>query len=249
MATVPDLQILIPVYNEGDKIHQVLDHLETSVRTPFEVHILYDSDEDNTLAALDRYLSRGIIRRVRNRGRGVHGAVMTGFESATAPAILVFPADDTFNGPIIDRMVAAFRDGAELVSASRFMPGGCMKGCPWIKAVLVRSAAFTLYHLARIPTHDSSNGFRLFSRRLVRTVRIESSEGWAFSIELLAKCHRLGWKIREVPAQWFERGSGKSRFRLWKWLPIYLRWYRYAFETAFLRKAPSDVPLREPQVP
>ncbi len=244
MATVPELQILIPVYNEGDKIHKVLDHLEASVRTPFEIHILYDSEEDNTLAALDRYLSHGIIRRIRNRGRGVHGAVMTGFEAATAPAVLVFPADDTFNGPIIDRMMEAFRDGAELVSASRFMPGGCMKGCPWIKAVLVRSAAFTLYHLARIPTHDSSNGFRLFSRRLIRTVRVESSEGWAFSIEMLVKCRRLGWKISEVPAQWFERATGKSRFRLWKWLPIYLRWYRYAFATAFLRKGPSEVPVR-----
>lgn len=168
---------------------------------------------------------------------------MTGFGAASAPAVLVFPADDTFNPPIIDTMVQKFRSGAQIVAASRFMRGGCMKGCPWLKAVLVRSAAFTLYHLARIPTHDASNGFRLFSLKLLRTVRVESIEGWAFSIELLVKCHRLGWPVAEVPAQWFERDSGKSRFRLWKWLPVYLRWYRFAFATFWLRRGPSEVPL------
>lgn len=239
----PELQILIPVYNEGDKIRRVLDVLNDSVQTPAEIFILYDRDEDNTLAALDAYASRLPIRRVKNTGRGVHGAVMTGFGAASAPAVLVFPADDTFNPPIIDTMVQKFRSGAQIVAASRFMRGGCMKGCPWLKAVLVRSAAFTLYHLARIPTHDASNGFRLFSLKLLRTVRVESIEGWAFSIELLVKCHRLGWPVAEVPAQWFERDSGKSRFRLWKWLPVYLRWYRFAFATFWLRRGPSEVPL------
>lgn len=240
----PELQILIPVYNEGDKIRKVLDALNVHVRTSAEIHILYDRDEDNTLSSLTGYASRIPVRMVKNTGRGVHGAVMTGFANATAPAVLVLPADDTFNAPIIDGMAAKFRAGADIVVASRFMRGGCMKGCPWLKAFLVRSAAFTLHHLARIPAHDASNGFRLFSLKLLRKVRIESTEGWAFSIELLVKCHRLGWRIVETPAQWFERDSGKSRFRLWKWLPIYLRWYRFAFATALLRKGPSEVPVR-----
>lgn len=240
-----ELQILIPVYNEGDKIRKVLDALNGAVRTPAEICILYDRDEDNTLNSLADYVSRIPVRTVKNTGRGVHGAVMTGFDQATAPAVLVFPADDTFNAPIIDLMVKKFRDGAHIVAASRFMRGGCMKGCPWLKAFLVRSAAFTLYHAARIPVHDASNGFRLFSLKFLKTVRVESVEGWAFSIELLVKCHRLRWAIAEVPAQWFERDSGKSRFRLWKWLPIYLRWYRYAFFTTFLRRSADSVALKD----
>jgi hypothetical protein len=48
-----------------------------------------------------------------------------------------------------------------------------MVGCPWLKAVLVRAANFTLYHLAR-PTHDASNGFRLFSRRVTIEISIKS---------------------------------------------------------------------------
>jgi hypothetical protein len=119
------------------------------------------------------------------------------------------------------------------------MPGGSMVDCPWLKAILVRGAGFTLYHLARLPTHDASNGFRLFSRRVIRTIPVESSQGFCYSIELLVKAHRLGWKIGEVPARWRERTRGASRFRVVKWLPAYLRWYFYAFATTWLRRGAS----------
>ena len=71
----------------------------------------------------------------------------------------------------------------------------------------MRAGNFTLYHLARLPTHDASNGFRLFSRRTMDEIAIESDRGFCYSIELLVKCHRLGWQIGEVPANWFERSA------------------------------------------
>jgi hypothetical protein len=117
-----------------------------------------------------------------------------------------------------------------------------MVGCPWLKSFLVRAANFTLYHFAAIPTHDASNGFRLFSRRAVKEIAIESDCGFCYSIELLVKCHRLGWRIGEVPARWFQRAHGASRFRVVKWLPSYLRWYAYAFATTYLRRPATSVP-------
>jgi hypothetical protein len=167
--------------------------------------------------------------------------VLTGFSASSAPFILVFPADDDFNAGIIDSMVAQAEKGCDIVCASRFMPGGSMVGCPWLKAVLVRFASFTLYHAARLPTHDASSGFRLFSRRVLNEIEIESERGFCYSIELLVKCHRLGWRIGEVPALWFERTRGSSRFQVIKWLPDYLRWYRYAFATTFFRRPPESV--------
>src|SRR5262249_56503540 len=97
---------------------------------------------------------------VRNPRPGVHGAVMTGFAKSTAPFVLMFPADDHVNAPMLDRMVVLARGGRDIVCASRFMPGGAMIGCPWLKAVLVRSANFTLRHLARLPTTAASTAFR-----------------------------------------------------------------------------------------
>jgi SAM-dependent methyltransferase len=141
-------------------------------------------------------------------------------------------------------MYRKFEEGCDIVAASRFMRGGCMKGCPFPKAFFVRAASFTLHWLAGVPVHDASSGFRLFSRRVIDRLWIESREGFTYSIELLVKCRRLGWKIGEVPALWFERTRGRSRFRVWRWLPHYLVWYRYAFATAYLRRPPSTVRLR-----
>ena len=119
-----------------------------------------------------------------------------------------------------------------------------MVGCPWLKAILVRLSAFVLFHAARVPTSDASNGMRLFSRRLIERVPIESSSGFAYSIELLVKCHRLGWRAGNVPARWFERKRGTSRFRVLKWLPDYLRWFAYAFATTYLQRGPETVRRR-----
>ena len=212
-----------------------MEALRASVKTPFRVMICYDFDEDNTLVALEDYDHPGFdITKVKNAGRGAHGAVVTGFNNSSADAVLVFPADDTYNADIIDKMFAKYRNGCDIVAASRFIPGGCMEGAPPLKDILVRASSSTLHHLARLPVHDASNGFRLFSRRVIENIKIESSEGFVYSIEILVKCHRAGWKIDEVPAKWLERKAGKSRFRLVKWLPSYLKWYFYAFSTSWL---------------
>jgi glycosyltransferase involved in cell wall biosynthesis len=240
----PRLDVIIPVYNEGANIVPTMRALARSVKTPSRILICYDREDDNTLPAIRNNresFSSLTIEFVRNRGRGAHGAVLTGFSASTAPFILVFPADDDFNAGIIDAMVAEATKGCDIVCASRFMAGGSMVGCPWLKAALVRAASFTLYYVARLPTHDASSGFRLFSRRVLDEIEIESERGFCYSIELLVKCHRLHWRIGEVPAQWFERTRGASRFQVIKWLPDYLRWYIYAFATTYLRRAAASV--------
>jgi glycosyltransferase involved in cell wall biosynthesis len=243
-----ELDIVIPVYNEGSQIVAVLAGLARAVKAPARVLICYDREEDDTLPALraNPQAYAGLsVELVRNAGRGVHGAIMTGFATSTAPFILMFPADDHSNAPMVDRMVELARGGCDIVCPSRFMPGGAMIGCPWLKALLVRSANFTLRHVARLPTTDASNGFRLFSRRAVEGIAIESSGGFCYSIELLVKAHRLGWRVAEVPVRWFERRHGASRFQVIKWLPAYLRWYGYAFATTFLRRPPRTVTLKD----
>ena len=111
-----------------------------------------------------------------------------------------------------------------------------MINCPLLKSILVRTASFTLYILSSIPVRDASNGFRLFSRELLNKVEIESKVGFAYSLELLAKCNRLNYKICEVPAKWEERSEGSSRFKIFKWLPQYLKWYIYGISTTWFKR-------------
>ena len=105
----------------------------------------------------------------------------------------------------------------------------------------MRTASTTLFLFSSIPVRDASNGFRLFSRRLLNSVEVESKVGFAYSLELLAKCNRLQLKIFEISAQWEERSEGSSRFKILKWLPGYLKWYFYGLGTTWLKKGPQDV--------
>ncbi|MCX7295367.1 MAG: glycosyltransferase [Hyphomicrobiales bacterium] len=224
------LDIVVPVYNEGRNILATLGALRDHMRTPARILICYDRPDDDTLTTIKANPARveGLqIEFVRNPGRGAHGAIMAGFSASRAPFVMVYPADDDFNGAIVDAMVGKAEAGADIVCASRFIPGGCMVGCPWLKALLVRTAAFTLYNVAR-------------------RIAVESDSGFCYSIELLVKCHRLGWPVAEVPAQWFERTKGASRFRVISWLPAYLRWFGYAFATTYLRRPAGSVKLRSP---
>jgi dolichol-phosphate mannosyltransferase len=241
-----ELDIVIPVYNEGRNIVPVLDSLGRNVKTSFRVLICYDHDDDDTLPAIAAYRPSDFeIQLVKNRGRGAFGAVTTGFTDSKAPCVLMFPADDDYNAARLDAMVEKARSGCEVVVASRFTPGGRMVGCPAVKAALIRGSAFVLHHFGRLPTSDPSNGFRLFSQHVIRSIPLESSEGFTYSIELLVKCHRLGWAIGEVPVEWYPRKTGQSRFHVLKWLPQYFRWFRYAFATTWLRRGPQTVTLRE----
>lgn len=249
-AAASRLDIIIPVYNEGANILPGLRSIARAVRTPLRVMICYDREDDNTLTAIQNNrdaLGALAIEFVRNRERGAHGAVLTGFAASAAPFVLVMMADDDYNAGIIDAMVAKAESGCDIVCATRFMPGGSMVGCPWLKAVLVRTANFTLHHLSRLPPRDATNGFRLFTRRVLDQIVIESDRGFCYSIELVVKCHRLHWPIGEVPAQWRERARGASRFQVMKWLPAYLRWYFYAFATTYLRRSAKTVRLRSVQ--
>jgi dolichol-phosphate mannosyltransferase len=242
--TAAGAEVVIPVFNEGATIRRVLDSFKV-VDTPLRVLICYDFDEDDTLAALEGYdPAPHTIELVRNRGRGALEAVLTGLAASRAPFVITYPADDDYNGDRVDGLLRLGREGHDIVSASRFMPGGTMQGCPWLKAVLVRTASAFMYRVGGLPTRDITNGLRLFSRRVLDRIPIESRVGFAYSLELLVKVHRLGWPVAETPFLWYERREGGSRFRVLAWLPEYLRWVRYGLATRWLGRGPETVRLR-----
>jgi dolichol-phosphate mannosyltransferase len=239
------LDVVIPVFNEGPNIRAVLDSLKP-IPSPARMLICYDFEGDDKLTALAGYDSAPLqVVLVRNRSRGALEAVLSGMAASSAPHVLIFPADDDYNGGQIAEMLRLARAGHDSVCASRFMPGGSMERCPLIKAILVRTVAFFLYHVLGVPTHDPTTGLRLFSRRVLDRIPIESTAGFAYSLELLVKVQRLGWPVAETPFLWRERHAGQSRFKVFAWAPQYLRWVVYAAATKVLRAGPGTVVLRE----
>ena len=231
------LEIVIPIYNEGENIVKLLKQFEDLVKTQFKVLLCYDSENDNIFNyknELNKFKFEILL--VKNPESGPCTAIKKGLYFGNSDCVIVYPADDFLNVNIIDTMYFSFKDGNDIVVASRFIKGGSMKGCPLLKSILVRTASSTLYFFSSIPVKDASNGFRLFSRRLLNTVYVESKVGFAYSLELLVKCKRLKLKIFEIPAKWEERSQGSSRFKIFKWLPEYLQWYLYGLSTTWLKK-------------
>ena len=60
---------------------------------------------------------------------------------------------------------------------------------------------------------------------ILKNIKIESKGGFEFAEELLIKAYFKGYKVCEVPTVWIDRTFGKSKFKLFKWLPKYAYWY------------------------
>jgi hypothetical protein len=92
-----------------------------------------------------------------------------------------------------------------------------------------RTAGLSLHWFAGVPTHDPTNNFKLYSRQYLESVAIESTAGFELALELTVKATLLGRRVAELPTTWRDRTAGQSNFKLRKWLPHYLHWYRVAF--------------------
>ncbi len=231
MSEPPELSIILPVYNEGEAVEPVLRALSAEVRTPHELVVVYDFDEDTTVPVVARLT--GVIvglRGLRNDlGRGVLNAMKAGIAGTTAPYVLISMADGSDEPHVVDSMVALARGGADVVAASRYMRGGRQVGGPPLKRLMSRTAGLTLYWFAGVPTHDPTNNFKLYSRRFLDSVTIESAAGFELALELTIKATLAHRGIAEVPTTWRDRAAGQSNFKLRKWLPHYLQWYWVAF--------------------
>ncbi len=226
----PELSIVVPVFKEGEAVAPVLRALTAGVATPHEVIVVYDFDEDPTVPVVERLQAElPAIRGLRNDlGRGVLNAMKAGIAASAGQFVLISMADGSDEPQIVDTMVAMARDGADVVSASRYMRGGRQVGGPRLKRLMSRTAGLTLHWLGGVATHDPTNNFKLYARRFLDATPIESKAGFELALELTVKATLARRRVAEVPTTWRDRAEGQSNFRLRKWLPHYLHWYRVA---------------------
>jgi glycosyltransferase involved in cell wall biosynthesis len=227
----PVLSVVMPVFKEGDAVEPVLRALTAAIAEPHEILVVYDFDEDPTVPVIDRLAAElSTVRGLRNDlGRGVLNAMKAGLAASSGAYVLISMADGSDEPDVVDSMVELARDGADVVSASRYMRGGRQVGGPPLKRLMSRTAGLTLHWFAGVPTHDPTNNFKLYSRRFLDTVTIESTAGFELALELTVKATIAGRRVAEVPTTWRDRTAGQSNFKLRKWLPHYLHWYWAAF--------------------
>ncbi len=244
----PVLSVVMPVFKEGDAVEPVLRALTAGVSTPHEIIVVYDFDEDPTVPVIERLRAElPAVRGLRNDlGRGVLNAMKAGMDATAGAYVLISMADGSDEPHVVDPMVALARDGADVVSASRYMRGGRQVGGPRLKRLMSRTAGLTLHWFAGVPTHDPTNNFKLYSRRFLDSVTIESTAGFELALELTVKATIAGRRVAEVPTTWRDRTAGQSNFKLRKWLPNYLHWYWVAFRARLAKVARRRPRTRRP---
>jgi dolichol-phosphate mannosyltransferase len=226
------LSIVVPVLNEAEAFPSLWQALTSSIKSDFRVLVVYDSDADTTIPVVQRIIQagEGRLRLLKNNIRsGVVGAILTGFEQVSDGPVLVVMGDLSDDLSKVDQMLELYRRGFHIVAGSRYMRGGRIENGPPFKQMLSRVAGLTLHWLRGIPTHDATNAYKLYDRSLLRSLKIESRGGFELSLEITVKAFLAGYRITEIPTVWRDRTVGNSKFKLWAWLPLYLRWYFYAF--------------------
>jgi len=223
------LGIIIPVYNEGANIKATVNAIEQIVKTSHRIYIVYDFDGDNTLPVAKEMRQKGLpVELLKNPVRGVANAIKTGLRNAPHNYLLVTMADLSDDYSVVDRMCQLITEGYDMVCGSRYMKGGKQIGGPFFKKLLSRTAGLTLKYFAGLPVHDITNSFKLYRKSMVDNIDIQSESGFEIGMEIVVKAHFAGYKITELPCTWTDRQAGCSRFRIFKWMPKYLRWYFYA---------------------
>jgi len=232
------IDIAIPVYNEGENIAGTLSAINDNIKNisdaEFTINIIYDFEEDNTLPVIEQ-IKKNIsvpIKLTKNSARGVVNALKTGFSSSSADYVLVTMADMSDDYAILPKIVDMAVAGADIVCPSRYMKGGKLHGGPFLKQLLSRIAGVSMHFASGIPTHDITNSYKIYRTELVKSMTLESVGGFEIGMEITAKAFLKKAKIVELPTQWWDRTKGKSRFKLFKWIPKYMKWYIYLIRKA-----------------
>jgi len=210
----PALSIIVPTYNERDRladlVHAVFraytaEHLEA------ELIIVDDNSPDGTGALADDLATRHRLQVIHRSGKlGLGTAVVAGFEAAGAPIVGVIDADLSHPPSLLPRMLSIMqRASADLVIASRYIPGGGTRNWPIGRLLLSRLGCLMARPLT--PVRDATSGFFLIRRDLARGVRI-SAGGFKICLELLVRGRPAS--VVEVPYVFEGRTVGESKMNL-----------------------------------
>ncbi len=220
------IQILVPVYNEGENVLELYKGLVDDSVPYDSLSFVYDMDEDTTLPFVAQMRENDArVRALKNEiGPGVVNALQFAFSNCSSGPVIVLMGDNSDKLSIVPEMIELWRQGAIIVSPSRYMKGGEQHGGGILKSGLSRLAGVSL-KLLGFPTADPTNNFKLYDGAWLREQKIESEGGFEIALELCAKAFEQRETIVELPTIWRDRTMGESRFKLMKWLPHYLRWY------------------------
>jgi dolichol-phosphate mannosyltransferase len=238
-AKPPALSIVVPTYNEHERLRLLVESIFSAYAAEgldAELIIVDDKSPDGTGRLADELAQRHRISVIHRAGKlGLGTAVIEGFAAASSPVVGVIDADMSHPPALLPRMLAVMQStGADVVVASRYIPGGGTRNWPIRRLLMSRLACMMARGLT--PVSDATSGFFLIRRDLAREVRIEAG-GFKICLELLVRGRPSS--VVEVPYVFVNRTAGESKMNL-KEATGYLRQLR-----ELRRFARAQLPLRQ----
>jgi dolichol-phosphate mannosyltransferase len=215
--------VVLPTYNERENLTTVVGLTRAALATcepPVEgtVLIVDDGSPDGTGELADALAAEHDDIQVLHRPRkgGLGGAYLAGFGEALAASadfIIEMDADLSHDPADLPRLIAAARDGADVVLGSRYLTGGGVEGWSLHRRLISRAGGRYAAAVLGLPLSDLTGGFKCFRAGALHALNPEHvhSRGYAFQIELTYQPARAGLEIAEVPIVFREREHGRSK--------------------------------------
>jgi dolichyl-phosphate beta-glucosyltransferase len=206
----PYLSIIIPAYNEAERIPQTLVDMDkrlSSVDYSYEILVVNDGSKDATASVV-----KNMAKMVKNLklidlkdNGGKVGTVRQGMLLATGKIRLFTDADNSTSIDQFENMMPLFKEGAEVIIGSRTMHGAKLDPPEvWYRQIpgkignLIFQAVLGLWGI-----WDTQCGFKAFTEEAAeRIFNISTIAGWGFDVEILALAQRMGYTIKEIPVHW-----------------------------------------------
>jgi len=226
---------VLPVYNEGSTVDEVLD----SVRRfyPGQVVVVDDGSTDSTSDVLARRDDIEVITLTANQGYGA--ALRAGFEWAIGAGIrglVTMDCDGQHEPAHIPQFLDQLASGGDVISGSRYLPSSRGIGRPPEQRREVNERVTAeVNRVTGWGITDAFCGFKAY--KIAALAKIELTEpGYAMPLEFWAKAYRAGLSIREIPVERiycdYDRSFGADLDDPEKRLAYYLSVWRKALGTS-----------------
>jgi len=214
--------VIIPTYNEAENVRlivaAVLESLAPVAAGGLRVLVVDDGSPDGTGRIADDLAARDLRVAVlhREKKEGLGPAYVAGFGAALAGGadyIFEMDADFSHDPGDLPRLLAAAREGSDLVLGSRYVEGGGVTEWHWLRRVVSRGGCWYARRILGVGVRDLTGGFKCFRADTLRTIDYESvgAHGYAFQVELTFRALRRGLSVVELPITFHERREGDSK--------------------------------------
>ena len=214
--TAPFLSIIIPAYNEEQRLPGALQELVSFLeKQPYqsEVLIVENGSHDQTYnVALEYSQKVPFIKALHEENSGKGGAVKTGMLAAQGQYRMFCDVD--FSMPVheINRFIPPALEGTDIVIGSRETPGAVRYNEPIYRHLTGRVFNTLVRWLALPGLQDTQCGFKCFSANVAEDVfPLQTMTGWSFDAEVLFIARRRGFKIVEIPIPWYYNADSRVR--------------------------------------